>query len=124
MARFLNKAVQIWPLTDKATKGHSLETLKEDLYFETDDGEKIIVPSGFTSDGGSVPSLGRWFINPTHNQRAWWLHDWAWEQEREDHYLLLDQALKYDNCPNFKRKLIVLAVKLRGFMTCRNSLWT
>lgn len=120
MGRFLNKATQTWPTKEQAIKGKSLETLKEDLYFETDEGEKIVVPSGFTSDGGSIPSWGRWFINPVDNQRAWWLHDWAWDNKRKDHYILLDQALKYDNCPNLKRYIIVLAVKLKGYTANRN----
>lgn len=124
MGSFLNKAVQAWPLEAKATNGHNLKYLVEDLVFIADNNETIVIPVGFTSDGGSIPSWARWFINPAHNQRAWWLHDWAWEQEREDHYILLNQALKYDDCPNFKRKIIVLAVKLKGFITCRNSLWT
>ena len=120
MGRFLTKAVQTWPREYVASNGESLETLKEDLLFESDDGELIIIPTGFTSDGGSIPSWARWFINPVHNQRAWWLHDWAWDNKRKDHYILLDQALKYDNCPNLKRYIIVLAVKLIGYTANRN----
>jgi hypothetical protein len=114
-ARFLNKAFQVWP-SEEPIDGQALDCLAENLYFETSDGELITVPAGFKSDGGSIPWWGRVVINPTHNQRAWWVHDWAWENNRKDHDKLLREALKVDNCPRLKRHLILLAVQFAWWL--------
>lgn len=111
---FLNPAIQTWPHNPPAYKGRAHDRLVEDLRFQTSWGEIITVPAGYISDGGSVPWWGRWLINPSHNQRAWWVHDWAWDQGMWNHARLLDEALLADNCPLWHRVLIVLAVKAAG----------
>ena len=112
--RFLNSAFQVWPADLPVKNGRALDLLAEDLHFETSWGEVVTVPAGFKSDGGSVPWWGRWLVNPSHNQRAWWVHDWAWDTGRYDHDRLLDEALIADDCPTLHRLVIVLAVKVRG----------
>jgi hypothetical protein len=112
--RFLNSALQVWPADIPVSKGQALDRLAEDLHFETTYGEIITVPAGFESDGGSIPWWGRWLVNPSHNQRAWWVHDWAWSLGRYDHARLLDDALVADDCPFLHRVVIVLAVKIAG----------
>lgn len=114
--RFLNSAFQVWPADTPVTNGRALDRLVEDLHFETSTGEIITVSAGFTSDGGSVPWWGRWFINPSHNQRAWWVHDWAWENNREDHAELLDDALYADDCIPIHKYFIVKAVTVAGYI--------
>ena len=113
-AHFVNTVIQSWPDTIPVKNGKALDVLVEPLIFVTDDNETITIPSGFKSDGGSIPFWARLFINPVHNQRAWWVHDWAWEKNRKDHATLLSQALKVDGCPNWQRYLIVLAVTVAG----------
>ena len=115
MPRFLNAASQVWPANLPVRNGRALDRLIEDLYFETSNGDIIVVPAGFTSDGGSIPWWARWLINPLHNQRAWWVHDWAWENNREDHAELLNDALHADNCIPFYKYFIVKAVTIAGY---------
>jgi hypothetical protein len=112
--RFINPALQVWPADLPVSKGRALDRLAEDLHFETSRGVVITIPAGFTSDGGSVPWWGRWLVNPSHNQRAWWVHDWAWDNDRADHGRLLNEALIADDCPWLHRHCIVIAVKIAG----------
>ena len=112
--RFLSQAVQAWPSIEPVKNGVAFDALVEPLRFRTSYGEEVTVPSGFESDGGSVPWWGRWLVNPAHHQRAWWIHDWAWVNHRYDHARLLDDALIADGCPFFHRVCIVLAVKIAG----------
>jgi hypothetical protein len=110
MTGFLTPAVQSWPSVAPVYNGQALDQLREPLQFVTNTGEMITIPAGYTSDGGSIPWWGRWLVNPANNQRAWWLHDWAWDNGRDDHADLLNQALIADDCPKFHRFLIVFAV--------------
>ena len=112
MPRFKNPAFQCWPASEPVKGGRALDVLMEPLGFVTSWGAQIEIPAHFKSDGGSIPWWGRAMINPAYNQRAWWVHDWAWENNRSDHALLLDDALLADGCMPLHRFLIVWAVKI------------
>lgn len=112
--RFRGPAVQHWPAGGAARNGKGVDLLLENLVFDTSWGQTVTVPKGFTSDGGSVPWWGRWLVNPSNNQRAWWVHDWAWDNHWHNHARLLDEALIADDCPLFHRIVVVLAVTIAG----------
>lgn len=76
--------------------------------------ERIEIPAGFRSDGGSIPWGARLLIDPTHTRRAFVLHDWAYAERRDDHAALFDAALRADRCRPWLRWIMTVAVRLRS----------
>jgi hypothetical protein len=81
--------------------------------------ERLEIPVGFRSDGGSIPWAARLLIDPTHTRRAFVLHDWAFNAGRHDHVELFEAGLRADRCRPFLRGLMTVAVRMRAFLRRR-----
>jgi hypothetical protein len=96
----------------------ALWILGEDLVVEVD-GERIVVPAGFTTDGASVPGWAQWLTGwgPWEEPQRWAaiVHDWLYHQEGTSKWYsdqVFRALLEAEGASAFKSTVMFLAVTI------------
>ena len=82
--------------------------------------DKIVIPAGFVSDGGSVPRFLWMFIDPWGAAaKAFWLHDHMYNTQERSRLVsdaILMEAMEVLGVNWLKRKLIYRGVRIGGWV--------
>ena len=97
--------------------------LLEDISYHVggpDSLDKIVIPKGFVSDGGSVPRILWTFIDPWGPaSKAFWLHDWLYHTQDRTRLVsdaILLEAMEVLGVNWLKRELIYNGVRIGGWV--------
>lgn len=102
--------------------GYSRKLLEDIVYHVggEESKDKIIIPAGFVSDGGSVPRLFWNIVDPWGPaSKAYWLHDFLYKTQERSRLVsdaILMEAMEVLSVNWFKRKLIYRGVRLFGWI--------
>lgn len=87
--------------------------------------DKIVVPKGFVWDGGSVPRIFWYFVDPWGSaSKAYLLHDWLYHTQERSRLVsdaILMEAMEVIGVGLVKRKLIYWGVRLGGFVAWKEN---
>lgn len=106
--------------------GKDIYRVVKGFSYITEDDKTIVIPTGYLTDGASVPKIFRWFINPWgRHARAAIVHDVLcdfhtyYDKDGNGHYAnsgvinnTFREAMSLDTVTELKKKIIYLGVDL------------